>query len=278
MTRRLRARRSLSGLLVAVVMAAGAAPARGGEGQTFTVEPDEGTELDTFTVDASDPATLTRASFSASAHVNLEVDRLASVGGLPTGQVPPAGGGPFDLDDIYEAVGVTVVVDIDDTNIPDLSGANGCYSSAELTSLLTANRDQTPTPGGDWQVWAGYVTCHDLGILGIMWRTATRDGIAVFEDAFAAALHDEKILRTTAHELGHALNLYHDDGDDQCSGFDTGTTIMNQTGDLETNWGYVWSAAERAHFDGHPDPSVEPGTAVQFCNCTAAHFCSYNGC
>jgi hypothetical protein len=109
-------------------------------------------------------------------------------------------------------------------------------------------------------VRAGFVTCHDLGTLGIMWRTASRDGIAVFEDAFAAGLKEEKILRTTAHELGHALNLYHDDGDDRCSGLDTGTTIMNQTGDLDANSGYVWSAAERAHFDSHPGPSVERST------------------
>jgi hypothetical protein len=278
MTRRLGVGRTAGSLLVAVAIAAGAAPAGGDQGKTFTAEPDAGTELDTFTVDAADTATMTRATFSVSSHVELEVDRLATVGGLPTGQTPPAGGGSFDLDDIYEAVGVTVDVDVDDTNIPDLSGANGCYSNAELTSLLTANRDQVPIAGNGWQVWAGFVTCHDLGALGIMWRTASRDGIAVFEAAFAAALKDEKILRTTAHELGHALNLYHDDGDDQCSGFDTGTTIMNQTGDLDSNWGYLWSAAERAHFDSHPDPSVEPGTAVQFCNCTAAHFCSYNGC
>lgn len=270
--------RALPRVLLAISLI-GPAAAAAGERKTYTVEPAQGSELDpSFTVDAAELSAITRATFTISAHVDLEVDRISGVGAIPSGQTPPAGG-TFDLADIFEAVGITVDVDHDDVNIPDLSGATGCYSSAELTSLLNANRDQTPPANGGWQTWAGMVTCHDAGLLGVMWQSFTRDGFAVFEDEFAASgLGDPEILRTTAHELGHALNLYHDDGDDGCSGLDTGTTIMNRTGDLDSNWRYGFSAASRAHFDGHPDPSVEPGTATPFCSCTASHFCGYNGC
>ena len=278
MSRLMQTTSAIVGLLLATE-ATSIPAALGADNKTYTVEQVSGTLHErSFTVDASELSTVTKKTFTISARVSLEVDRMTGIAAIPTGQVPPAGGAAFDLEGIFDQVAITVVVDNDDTNIPDLSGPGNCYSTAELTSLLNDNRDQTPPTNGNWNVWAGMVTCHDLGALGIMWRTTNRDAFAVFDDAFSGADKDEKILRTSAHELGHALNLYHDDGDDQCSGSDTGTTIMNQTGNLDTNWGYGWSVASRNHFNNDPDASMEPGTSTAFCACTGSHVCGYNGC
>ena len=56
-----------------------------------------------------------------------------------------------------------------------------------------------------------------------------RTGFAVFVDSLRNSTtitnDNQAYLRTTAHELGHALNLLHRDGDGS-------ETIMNQTGRL----------------------------------------------
>jgi hypothetical protein len=61
----------------------------------------------------------------------------------------------------------------------------------------------------------------------------------------SAFTSDDRRLRTAAHELGHAICLYHSDGDawratGPVSG--TGRTIMNQTAVLASDWGYAWDA------------------------------------
>ena len=254
-------------------------------GDQFRVEPGAGSELEqSLIVEVGSPAWTVRSTFTIPVQIHLEVDSLSGVGSLPANQTPPAGGGPFSLPDIYEPLGIFVTVERDDTNVTDLA-AGSCYSNAELDSLLIANRDQDPPSDGNWNLWAGFVTCFDVSnpaliVLGSMWRTGAfeRDGFAIFEDAFTQlGLGNEYILRATAHELGHALNLYHNDGDDQCSGSSTGTTIMNTLAGLDlAAWGYGWSADAREHMNDHPESSIEPGTATPACSCTATHFCS--GC
>lgn len=77
---------------------------------------------------------------------------------------------------------------------------------------------------------------------------------------------DEGYLRTTAHELGHALNLLHEDGDGS-------QTIMNRTGDLGINWDYRWNDRSFEHLNHHPVDRIQPGippgatTAVDFAQC-----------
>jgi hypothetical protein len=91
-------------------------------------------------------------------------------------------------------------------------------------------------------MYAVLVTCHVDGILGVMFDAAQRRGFAQFMNAFTS---DDRRLRTAAHELGHAICLYHSDGDAWRPGgpiAGTGRTIMNQTAVLAADWGYAWSA------------------------------------
>lgn len=84
------------------------------------------------------------------------------------------------------------------------------------------------------------------------------------------------VLRTTAHELGHALNLFHNDGNasNPCcdSGTGAGTTLMNQSRCLDrTGWRFEFSGDEEEHLRHHPLQSLEPGPAAPFGVCTKNH-------
>ncbi|HVT19708.1 MAG TPA: hypothetical protein VHQ90_26430 [Thermoanaerobaculia bacterium] len=95
-----------------------------------------------------------------------------------------------------------------------------------------------PVANGDWYVRGLVLTgmikegtaLKDL--YGVRVNQPLSHGIAVF----AALLPDpDKLLRTSMHELGHALGLAH------CQGDTAGTTLMNQSGCLATFWDFSFS-------------------------------------
>lgn len=182
-----------------------------------------------------------RLNEAVAQNVWLEMDKLTAVAWPPASAV--RGGRSFTLSDIYWPLGFAIDVRQHEAAIADpLPGA--CFSDADLDNFR-ATRMNDPPPAGStaWHMHAAIVDCHTDGILGIMYDTAQRRGFAVFMGAFGG--DQARILRTTAHELGHALCLYHSDGDAWRPGGPAtgqGRTIMNQTGQLAGDWGYAWSA------------------------------------
>lgn len=150
-----------------------------------------------------------RRNEAVAQNIWLEMDKLAGVA-WPPASVSHAGQS-FTLAAIYRPLGLAVAVHQHEDAIADpLPGA--CFGDADLDNFQ-ATRMNNPPPAGstDWHMHAAIVDCHTAAILGIMYDTADRRGFAVFRGALGS--NQERILRTTAHELGHALCLYHSDGD-----------------------------------------------------------------
>ena len=265
----------------------------------YTVEDNEGTIRDcSFVVDASSGMASDAESFRVRFYkcfnrsIRLEVDRLAGFAGVP--QDVAIGGTTFDLWDIFSPLNIGVDVIEDDTNLADPAG--NCFSMAEMDAFFNNNQDAPSADSGDWNVWAAFVDCDTGGVCGRMFRGASneRDGFAVFTNAITGwcavtgatpcfngngcnqvglfTNANQAILRTTAHELGHALNLCHNNGDDTCSDCG-GTTVMNQSGRLAVGWGYGWSAASTNHINNSPNSCIQPGTSTSFGNC-AQNLCT----
>lgn len=147
---------------------------------------------------------------------------------------------------IYSPLGFEVSVSERTGDIRDLLSGR-CYTDAELDGLAAAYPPTVPAmPDATWRVQGLLVSCHVEGLLGLMFRGAGRDAFAVFLGAPDLADKD-KVLRTTIHELGHALCFEHYDGDGwgrNGAAANAGRTIMNQTWSLATDWGFSWFAPE----------------------------------
>jgi hypothetical protein len=104
-----------------------------------------------------------------------------------------------------------------------------------------------------------------------MFDLKTRQAFALAEGAIPA-----RFLRSAAHELGHALNMFHSDGDAApgcCAGDPQaahGTSIMNDDQCLSADWDFVFSSAEHAHLTTHDLRFVQPGAGA-YGSCVTAH-------
>ena len=215
---------------------------------------------------------------------NLEFDRMQGTA-YPTEQT--LGGEDWTLAKIYLEGGKLLTVDEDDANIPVLTSggsAQDCISNAELDSLMSTWRDNQVGPSSfpcgfnrrytctRYQAY-GIVVNHfgrsggsgacSTGLLGRMWRTPERSAFAVFYKNNTIQTNGQKYLRTTAHELGHAFNLHHGDGDGSA-------TVMNQTSVVGNTFNYDFSNQSSTHLDDHPKNCVFPGTG-SFTSVTATH-------
>lgn len=202
-------------------------------------------------------------------NVLLEMDRTADVNWVPA--TVNRLGNNHTLPGIFNQATVNLNA-VNDDVVPDLG--NQVYTDAELNAFLTANRNLTPAPG-QWHVHGALVPFYiDVGVYGIMYDTGQRRGFASFDSEIPT---DAEYMRTTAHELGHALNLEHDDGDayQYWSGWwifgswkwSNGRTIMNQTARLRSDWDYIWNVDSLAHYMGHDLGRWEPTTGLAFGNC-----------
>ncbi|HMB52397.1 MAG TPA: hypothetical protein VKU40_03715 [Thermoanaerobaculia bacterium] len=187
----------------------------------------------------------------------LELDRMQGTRypGEQTRQ-----GKTWTLTSIYAAAEVTLEVDESDEVIPALTGdedeAVECITNAELDALAASHRESPVPPDGDRSFVYGVVVdayaandpddCR-TGVLGRMWDSEQRSAFAIYYKTNTISTDGEKYLRTTAHELGHAFNLHHEDGDGK-------KTIMNQTSVVGDNFTYDFSAHSQSHLGGHPGP------------------------
>jgi len=218
-------------------------------------------------------AALLAVAGSGCVTTQLEFDRMTGTA-YPTDQT--LGGKSWNLTRIYFQGGHLLAVDEDDTNIAQVTDGFGnpknCISNAELDSLMAANRQ---TQVGAASFACGFnrrytctrhhvygIVANHLGIsggscsstlLGRMWDSTDRSAFAVFYKNSTISGDGKKYLRTTAHEIGHAFNLHHGDGDGS-------QTLMNQTSVVGNNFTYEFSANSETHLRDHPDGCRFPGS------------------
>jgi hypothetical protein len=212
---------------------------------------------------------------SACTATNLEFDKMA---GTAFPQDQSVNGETVSLESIYVDANRLLVVEEDDVNIAPLTDATGtpqnCISNAELDSLMAGTRASqigvVTYPCGfnnaytctRYQVY-GIVVDHfgrsggngacSSGLIGRMWRSNDRSAFAIFYKNNTVQTNGMKYLRSTAHEIGHALNLHHDDGDGSA-------TIMNQTSVVGNSFVFEFSNQSQTHLDDHPDVCANAGT------------------
>ncbi len=191
---------------------------------------------------------------------------------------PSSGGGNTFLG-TYRADGLDLAVVMSQTNVPE----DNTLTDGELHTMLSTWRDVSDI-GSTWRIWV-LVGSKRSGsnTFGLMFdQTAPhREGCVSYSDAtfgsftsLLASVKNKKLgqvpvghLRTLVHEVGHVLNLYHPKSDVHNPG--TGTTIMNQTGDVmgfatpgnlyPDNATFAFSDHNRTSLIHSPDPQVAPG-------------------
>ncbi len=197
--------------------------------------------------------------------VSLEFDRMTGTAFPPQHTV---NGQPVTLESIFDDAGVSLTVEEDETGIQPLNIAqDDCISDAELSALENNHRHLSLFPASacpfafcnTYHLYGVVVNhygevldaCIPEFILGKMWQGHTRSAFAIFYRMNTIQSGGPEYLRTTAHEIGHAFNLHHSDGD--------GTSIMTQSDDLEGDPVYRFSEQSRDHLADHPGQCKYPG-------------------
>lgn len=228
--------------------------------------------------------------FAGCTSAQVEYDRM-------TGTAFPAetvfGGKTVNFTTIYLQGNILLTVLEDDTGIVPLTGPADpadpdqydYINPAELETLEMANRS-TPVGPTSWpcSFWIFDGTCtryHVWGVvvnhyqenadgtrltstLGWMSDPVLRSSFANYYRNTTVSTHNQKYLRSAAHEVGHAFNLNHCDGDGA-------TTIMNQTGVVGDAYTYEFSAASLEHLQDHPKEAVWPGIGPRHYDCPHVH-------
>lgn len=179
-------------------------------------------------------------------------------------------GATYDLPKIFQPVNLVIRM------APEPGRAYG-FGSAYLTQPdIQLLENEPPGTAQPWTV-TGYMLLMGTmpGELGAL-LGSRRDRFAVFTTAHPdGAARPGRVLRTAAHELGHALNGFHDDGNSTqpcCSTGGDGTSVMNQDRCLDLNrWTFQLGTKEHQHFTSHPMPSLDPGGSAKFGECTTGH-------
>lgn len=213
--------------------------------------------------------------------VLVEYDRMS---GTAFPQSETVSGSTVNLETIYAEEKIPLSVNEDDTNIAQLTGPvdptdpnqYDYITPAELDTLQTNNRSlQIGARIYNCSFWIFSGTCTDYHlygivvdhlyetnggvryptVMGVMWDTTNRGAFASFYKHATISGNNAKYLRSTAHEIGHAFNLHHNDGDGS-------TTIMNQTGTVGNTYTYTFSSNSKTHLADHPDNCRYPGTGA----------------
>lgn len=220
----------------------------------------------------------------------LEYDRMT---GTAYPQEETVDGEPVNLTSIYFQGDVLLAVDEDDQNIAPLTGPvdpldpdqYDYITTAELETLEMANRASSVGPEEfDCSFLFFNGTCtryHLYGIvvnhyreydngtrsttaLGLMYNSTQRSAFVNYYKAETLQTNNAKFLRSTAHEIGHAFNLSHCDGDGS-------STIMNQTGVVGDSFVFEFSSSSLDHLQNHDRDAVWPGISSRDYSCPHVH-------
>lgn len=196
-------------------------------------------------------------SATLGACVSVEIDRMSGT------TFPPElmmNGQNVTISSVYLEAGRVVNVNEDESNIPELAIPNNdCISDAELDALEAGHRDSPLFPTGTtYHLYAAIVNhygevldaCSPGWLTGKLWDAHTRSALAIFYLHPSIQPGSEEYLRTTIHEIGHAMNLHHQDGDP--------STIMTQSDDV-VDPVFEFSADSVEHLQNHPAVCKYPG-------------------
>lgn len=220
----------------------------------------------------------------------LEYDRMT---GTAFPQPETVDGQEVTFTSIYLQGNLILTVSEDDTDIAPLTGPADpmdpdqydYITLAEIETLESANRSAA-VPEDSWpcSFWIFDFTCTRYNVYGIVvdhylesddgtrrtgtmgWMYAPDDRRA-FVNFYKHSTNNSdngKFLRSTAHEIGHALNLSHCDGDGS-------TTIMNQTGVVGDTYDYDFSSSSLDHLQNHDRDAVWPGIGSRHYACPHSH-------
>jgi hypothetical protein len=177
-------------------------------------------------------------------------------------------GAAHGLESIFGRLGVEFRIAKAQDDVRDLGS---CYSKPNLDHILSQRLPPAPSDPGTWPMSALFVTSYcdkSRGeALGMMFDHGQRRSVALFMKAFDTVHPDEaqrqrRVVRTLAHELGHAFCLYHEDADN------LGTTIMTQEADLDPSaWGYAWNAPEFHRIYAYGRRFWSPGSGLGYFDC-----------
>lgn len=180
----------------------------------------------------------------------LEMDKLNSVKWVP--KSVKRGEASHSLQGIYAAAGIHLEPVRDDGAIPDIKEGKP-YTDAEIHSFITSYRNDS-VPADTWHMYGGLLTSHIDGLQGITVNKGQKKAFVVFA---RQCTDNAQYLRTTAHQIGCALNLKASDGDGWHGGHYyyltemKGPSLMNPVWKLAPNWNFSWSAASLNHFYHH---------------------------
>jgi hypothetical protein len=182
--------------------------------------------------------------------IYLEMDKLNSVKWPP--KSVERGKASHSLQGTYAAAGIHLQPVRDDGAIPDIKNGKP-YTDAEIHSFITSYRNDR-VPANTWHMYGGLLTSHINGLQGITINRGQQKGFVLFAHQCTDNAH---YLRTTAHEIGHALNLKDSDGDGWHGKHYyyltrvKGQSLMNPAWKLAADWNFTWSAASLHHFYHH---------------------------
>jgi hypothetical protein len=240
--------------------------------------------------------TLTLTALAGCTTCLIEYDRMT---GTQYPQPEIVSGDQVNLTTIYWQGERLVTVDENTTTIAPLTGpANPLdpdqydyINLAELETIEIANRRDPIGPTsfscGLWNAFTCTryhlygivvdhyregscgVACRSTGTLGYMYAGASgttndRSAFVSFWKNSTVSSDNARYLRSTAHEIGHAFNLNHCDGDGSM-------TIMNTTGTVGTTFNYEFSASSLDHLQNHDDNAVWPGMGPRHYACPHIH-------
>lgn len=220
----------------------------------------------------------------------LEYDRMT---GTAFPQPETVSGQTVTFTTIYLQGNILLSVMEDDTAIAPLTGPFNpadpnqydYITKAELEALELANRS-SPIGKVEWKCtfWIFSGTCtryHVYGIvvdhyreydngtrstgsMGLMYDPVERRAFVNYYKNTTVNSNNAKFLRSAAHELGHAFNLNHCDGDGS-------TTIMNTTGTVGNTFTYEFSSSSLDHLQNHDKAAVWPGIGPRHYACPHVH-------
>lgn len=191
--------------------------------------------------------------------IHLEMDKVMTVVWPPMEET--RFGDTFTIQSIFEPLGLDITVQrnqglILSLQTVELEPKPLCYNDSQLDAFLAANMNSPPTNPDAWHLYAAILPCGPTPtgggvLLGQIFDSDQRRGIAAFINQFT---NSESIMRTVAHELGHALCLFHSDADawrpnGGGAGIPGGVTglgrsLLNQDAVVANDWGFFWSASE----------------------------------